>query len=94
MLPVNLAVFQTSKFEVRNTTMLPGSVLDLKSRGPQHCQVDWQCSGPRIFYEFEVPNAAREARNSASEVPNTASEVRNSASEVRNSASEVLNAAS
>ena len=74
--------------------MLPGSILDLKSRGPEHCQVDWQCSGPRNFYEFEVPNAAREVRNSATEVPNTASEVRNSASEVWNSASEVLNAAS
>ena len=44
-LPVDLAVLATSKLEVQNTAMLPGSIPDLKSRGPEHCQVDWLCSG-------------------------------------------------
>ena len=59
--------------------MLPGqsgSVPDLKTRGPEHCQVNLA-----IFRtsNAEVRNAAREVPNAAKEVPNAAREVPNAA---------------
>ena len=104
-LPGFLAVFQTSKFEVRNTARPPGSVPELTGAIPDLTDAIPDLSGSitdlNYLKKCDVRNAARSlgtvpysfAILRSGEVRNSASDVQNSASEVRNSASEVRNTA-